>query len=476
VLTRASAPLWLLLACVGTVAISCGYKLDSPNLAMPPAPAAREAVTLDPAGQWPAWRGGLLHGVAAEETAEQEDQIAPITWSADQGIRWKARLAGRGNSSPIVWSDAVYLTVELENAADRQLALVCFDRADGSLRWSRTVATAAGATHRNNGHASATLATDGDGLYAWFGSAGLFCLDRSDGSVRWRRELGSLPHQWGHAASPVLYGDLVIQLCDSEGESFLIALDKQTGQTRWRRPRDSRGCWSTPILVRGEAPGGPRVELIVNGTGGSPGQVIAYDPDSGRVLWRVAGTTDIPCPTAIAGEGLVVSTSGGGGPIMAIRPGKVKDRVLWRKATGGPYVPTGVIHKQRLFIVEDVGMMSCYDLATGERLWEKRLRGPFRASLVAAGDHIYAVNERGAAYVIKATERFELVAKNVLREEVAATPAIAGGELFIRSDSHLWCIAGAEEKDPSIAAAQPPNKSPSDQEARKDDDRPGSRP
>ena len=389
-------------------------------------------------GQWSGYRGGLLQGVS-------QDVGLPVRWNEDAGIRWKTALPGVGNSTPTIWGDMVLLSAEVRG--DRPtLAVLCFDRLNGALMWRHDVGPPQGRTHRKNGYATATVATDGKRIYATFGPRGIYCLDLT-GQRIWHVPLDELDHEWGHASSPVLAGDTVIQLCDGERESYLLALDRFDGSVRWRVPRDSAGCWSTPVLLQTQHDGRPRWELVVNGTGrtdGSPGYVIAYDPVTGVELWRVRGTTDIPCPSAIVGENLVVSTSGLNGPIVAIRPGGDGDvtdsRTVWKLPWGGPYVPTGVIYKKRLFLLADGGIIRCHDLQSGDQIWEQRLHRTYSASLIAGDDLIYAVSERGDVHVIGVDDQPTIRAVNRLRERCLSTPAVARGELFIRTDRHLYCF------------------------------------
>jgi outer membrane protein assembly factor BamB len=244
-----------------------------------------------------------------------------------------------------------------------------------------------------------------------------------------------------------LFEDTVIQLCDCEKRSFLVALDKASGRIRWRTPRPSQGCWTTPVLVEVETGSGRRTELVVNG--GAPsdaenGLVIAYDPSDGSELWRVRGTTGLVTPTTLVGTEFVYSTSGRNGPVMAIRPGGAGDvtatHVVWKHRRGGPYIPSGVLYRNRLFLVGDHGIVSCYNAGDGNRIWRKRLRGNFTASLVAADGRIYATSELGDVYVFAAADSFDLLAENSFGDRCLATPAIADGELFIRTRDHLYCI------------------------------------
>jgi outer membrane protein assembly factor BamB len=343
----------------------------------------------------------------------------------------------------------VLLTAEI--AGDPvTLVVLCYDRRTGELAWRYDAGTASGQTHRKNGYATPTVVTDGKRIYATFAGLGVHCLGLS-GERIWHVPLDRLDHEWGFASSPVLAGDALIQLCDGEQGSYLVALDRFDGRIRWRTPRDSSGCWATPVLMRSAAGPEPRWELVVNGTGqsdGSQGYVIAYDPVTGVELWRVRGTTDIPCPSVIVGDDLVVSTSGLNGPIIAIRPGGTGDvtesHVAWKLPWGGPYVPTGLIFQDRLFLLADGGVLRCHDVDSGEELWTQRLHRTYSASLIAGGNLLYAVSERGDVHVMEVGQVDrppKIVAVNRLRERCLATPAVARGELFIRTDTHLYSIS-----------------------------------
>ncbi len=386
---------------------------------------------------WPGWRGNNASGVSA-------CLDLPVEWNHREGYRWRVSLSGEGNSSPVVWAGSVLTTSNV----DGQLIVESRSLLDGQSIWTAKAGEAIGATHVKNGHASASVATDGERVYAFFGSTGLYCFALEDGASLWHKQLGDLEHYWGTASSPVLYEDLVIQMCDSDHESFLVALNKLSGKEVWRTPRPSYGSWSTPVFVTVERNGKKFVELIVNGTGTDDsrgGEVLAYDPLSGHPLWRVRGTTDIACPTAIVHNGLVLSTSGRRGPIIAIRPGgfgEVTDsHVEWEVPRGGPYVPTGLAIDGRLYLVGDSGIASCYEVSTGEQLWRERIGGSYTASLVAGDGKIYATSEEGDVTVFAQGDQFKLLSKNAMNDRCLATPAIAAGNIVLRTESHLYCIA-----------------------------------
>ena len=271
-----------------------------------------------------------------------------------------------------------------------------------------------------------------------------------DGQRLWHTPLHQLEHEWGQASSPIVSGDLVIQLADGSCGSRLVALSCYSGELVWATPRKSSGSWTTPVLVRQQHDGHTDWAVVVNGTGstnGTPGYVIAYAPLTGDELWRVKGTTDIPCPTAIVGDSLVVSTSGPNGPIFAIKPGGhgdvTKSHVVWRLPWGGPYVPTGLIDNNLLYLITDGGTLRCLSVANGELVWEKQLHRSHSASLVAGGGKLYVVSERGNIYVLALGPSLKVLAVNRLRERCQATPAIAHGALFVRSERRLYCFANS---------------------------------
>ncbi len=363
-------------------------------------------------------------------------------------MRWKAPLPGSGNSSPIATADRVFLTSVVGQGHRRQLRVIALDRTTGSVDWYEDVGRPVGTTHQRNGHASATMATDGERVFACFGAKGLFCYTVA-GDLLWHRAMRGQVHEWGSASSPTLIGPLVVQLVELQTDSYLVALDAETGEQRWKTPRASDGCWTTPVIAWVNE----GWQIVVNGSGsrdGSSGSVQSYDPATGELLWSIEGTRDIVCPTAIVGDGLIVSTSGANGPIFAIETDGFRSsrggapEIRWRLPNGGPYVPTGVIAGGRLFVVDDDGLLSCISLDEGKRLWRERLGSPVSASLVAAPGRIYATTESGDVFVVATGDEYQLLAKNSLHELCLATPAIAGDELIVRGERHLFCFVNEQ--------------------------------
>ncbi len=419
--------------------LGCRRTVVSPDAVAWPALARDPLETGKALDRWPGFRGLSAQGVAPGGSP-------PIRFGPDQGLRWKAALPGGGNSSPIVWGDRVFLTWQSSDRRSPELFLGAWDRRTGQPLWQRKVAAASGKTHPKNGFASATPATDGRRVFAFFGSAGLFCYDFA-GNLLWHRDLGPQQHIYGVASSPVLYGDRVIQLCERESDSFLIALRGADGEVVWRTPRRSTGGWATPLVVRAATAGGDRDELLING-----GQVAntacltSYDPQTGRELWSISGLEPLVSPTAIVAGQTAFSISGRNGPIFAVplgRHGQLSENdLLWKLPRGGPYIPSGLVYRNRLYVLSDLKRLTCYDPGTGRTIWSGNLSGTFTASLVAADGRLYAVNEQDTVFVVRAEDRWELLAENRLGDRCLATPAFADGDLLIRTRRFLFCFAG----------------------------------
>jgi len=436
----------------------CRRAVVSPEAAPWPALARDPLETGRDIDRWPGFRGLSAQGVAPGGSP-------PVRFGPDAGLRWKAELPGGGNSSPVIWSDHLFLTWQAGDRRSPDLYLGAWDRHTGRVLWQRKVTTAQGKTHPKNGYASATPATDGRHIYVFFGSPGLFCYD-FDGNLVWRRDLGPQEHIYGVASSPVLYGDWVIQLCDRERDSFLIALRKTDGEEAWRTPRQSTGGWTTPLIVRSASVSGGRDELLVNG-----GQVdgtaclTAYDPLTGKEWWHIDGLETLVTPMAVAAGETAFSMSGRNGPIFAVplgRDGRLTEAdLLWKLPRGGPYIPSGLIYRNRLYVLADLKRLTCYDPGTGRTIWSGNLSGAFTASLTAADGRLYAVNEQGTVFVVRADDHWEVLAENRLGDACLATPAFAGGDLFIRTRRFLFCFSGRLSADRAPTESRVPPGEPS---------------
>lgn len=397
--------------------------------------------SLAQADNWPHWRGEAGNGVST--TAKP-----PTRWSATKNVKWKVVVPGLGSSSPVVWEDRVFVTSADETRGTKalQFKVFCFDRRNGSVQWHKTavIATPHQGTHNTNGYASASPCTDGERVYAHFGSRGLYCFT-IDGELLWKRD--DFPpmntrNSFGEGSSPTLEGDKIIVPWDHEGESFLIALDKMTGKTIWKAPRDSATCWSTPLVVDNAG----HKQVVMNG------QKIAraYDLETGKEIWHCGGQTERPAASPVAANGIVYVGSGFRGAYLgAMRldgQGDIKGTksVAWEIDKDTPDVGSPLLSSGRIYFFKDkAGVLTCVDAATGKPHF-----GPVRvpglqmiyASPIAAGGYVYLTSRDGTTVVIKDSDKFEVVATNSVGETVDATPAPVDRELFIRGEKHLFCI------------------------------------
>ncbi len=422
----AALSLLFVAAVLGVAAVSGA---PAPTVEMVPAPGAGE--------HWPRWRGPSGQGLV-------EDAGYVDRWSASENVRWKVPVPGRGNSSPVVWGERIFLTTAYEEGARR--SLLAFDRTTGRKLWETFAPQAAPeSAHPKNGLASSTPTTDGERVYAYLGNHGLLAVT-VEGRQVWHRALGSFEAYHGTASSPLLLGERLIVAQDHRGEmgSFLAAFDRQTGKPLWRTPREAEVGWNSPVAVKV----GEREEVVVSGQQA----VMAYDPATGRELWRARGNTFEAIPTPVVGEGLVFCSSGRAGPTLAIRPGGSGDvtgtHIAWQAAKGSPFVPSPVVYGGRLYMVNDMAAIAtAYEAASGKLLWQGRLgtaeKEGFSASPVAFGGKVFFINDEGETFVLKAGDEFEILAVNRLGERVLSSPALVGGTWYFRTEGHLLAVAPA---------------------------------
>jgi outer membrane protein assembly factor BamB len=318
-----------------------------------------------------------------------------------------------------------------------------FNRSDGRRMWEHRLAARGPFPNLHEKHnlATPTSITNGEQIFAWFGTGQLVALDLR-GQLVWSKHLGEefspFDINWGHGSSPALYRDLVILLCDHVSASYVVALDARTGKLRWKADRGKgRASYSTPLIV----PGPKGDELIVN----SSERIDAYDPASGALLWHADAPRQTPVPSAVFHDGLIYMTRGyRNSPYLAIRPGGRGDvtssHVVWRAPGGGSYAASLVAYDGLLYMTNDVGVLTCADMKTGDRLWQTRLDGVFFASPVAADGKIYFLSQTGETIVVKAGRTPMILARNDLGERLVASPAISGGRIFLRSDARLFAI------------------------------------
>jgi outer membrane protein assembly factor BamB len=398
------------------------------------------------AADWPRFRGPNGTGIAT-------DPDVPVRWTENNGVLWKTALPGAGHSSPIVWGNRVFLQSASVDGKERWL--LCLDAEDGKILWSQSVPGSLAHTHEKNTFASSTPASDGERVYCLFWDGGKVSLLAFDfrGEQVWRKDVGSFTSQHGPGTSPIVFDGKVYLANDQDGgPCALICLEAKTGRELWQAQRPPfRACYSTPF-VRENSRGEP--EIVVASTAGITG----YAPQTGKENWGWSWTFDGMALRTVASpvecQGLVFANSGDGSgarSTIAVEPGRKGDpaRQIWEKQNKQvlPYVPCMLAWGEYLFALHDrPGLASCLVAKTGKTVWTERLEGDFSASPILVDGKIYAVNEDGDVYVFAAEPTYRLIAKNRIGEPVRATPAVAGGRLFIRGKEHLFCIGKSATK------------------------------
>jgi outer membrane protein assembly factor BamB len=450
---------WVVVA----VAVFCGF----------PALQAFTAGDTPATVHWPQFRGPASAGVA--DGAHLPDTFG----AAGAGIVWKARIPGLAHSSPVVWGEQLFVTTAISSRADATFKpglygegtasedrtvhrwdVLSLDKRSGKVLWQRTAyeGVPREKRHIKATYANATPATDGRHVVAFFGSQGLYAYDLG-GALKWKRDLGRLDvgaydapdYEWGPASSPILYEGLVIVQCDQQKNSFLIALRLADGSVAWRTPREELPSWATPNVYTAA---GPRAaELVTN----APRFIRGYDPRTGKELWRLGRSSNITAPTPVFDRDLIVVMSGRrpSAPIFVIKPGARGDitlpegataggHILWTRERAGSYMPTPLIYRGHLYVLRNQGILSCYDLRTGEQKYEQRLPevgSGFSASPVAADGKLYLPSEDGDVFVVRAGPQFEVIGRNAMGQPLMASPAISESVLFLRGERDLFAVS-----------------------------------
>jgi outer membrane protein assembly factor BamB len=402
------------------------------------------AVTAGAAGDerfWPQWRGPLMTGAAVRGNP-------PVEWSESKNVKWKVEIPGLGSGTPVVWGDRIYVQTAVPGEGGKQrFTVLAASRADGKILWQRVVREEAPheGHHATSTFASASALTDGQQVYAFFGSRGLYALDLN-GNVKWEKDLGDMRVKlgFGEAASPVLHGDRLVVNWDHEGESFIVALDKRTGKELWRVPREEKTSWSTPLVVEH----GGRAQVITSATH----RVRSYDLASGALIWEVSGMTANTIPTPVHQDGVVFLTSGfRGNALLAVQLAGAKGdltntpAVLWRYDRDTPYVPSPLLYGGQLyFLKSNSGVLSAFDARTGQKLYgEQRLEGVpnVYASPLGAGGRVYIAGRDGGVAVVQGGPEFKVLAVNHLDDGFDASPVAVDDELYLRGRKYLYRIS-----------------------------------
>jgi len=420
----------------------------------------------DETANWPQFRGPNVDGVS-------EVALLPSTWDTSKNVRWRADTAGRGWSSPVVWGDRIFLTTVVrvgESEAPKkglyfggdrpkppedvhQWRVLCLDLNTGAKLWDYLAheAPPKSAIHLKNSFASETPVVDAERIYAYFGNLGVFCLDH-DGKPLWDHTIE--PHKmqlgWGTASSPALHDGVLYIVNDNQEESYLMALDAASGKQKWKIPRDEKSNWATPFIWQNDQ----RTEVITSG------KLIRSYNLAGEELWQLGDNSSIIIPTPFATNGLLYVSSGyvlnPRKPVYAIQPGASGDITLakeestnqairWSQPKAGPYNTSPLVYQGHLYVLYDRGFFACYDAATGEMIYDRQ-RLPegraFTASPWAHNGKIFCLNEYGITFVLKAGPEFEILHTNTLAPDAMcmATPAVAGNNLLIRTETSLYCL------------------------------------
>jgi outer membrane protein assembly factor BamB len=393
-------------------------------------------------------------------TGTTDDKDVPLTFGAHENVIWKVALPGAGNSSPVVWGKHLFLQTASNDG--KQRSLLCLDTTDGAIRWQKSISAESAKIRADSSLASSTPTTDGKAVYVsfWDGKRILISAYDFQGAALWSKDLGSFNSQHGAGASPILYKDKLILANDMDKDDFttrvpnerpsmLVALDRQTGRLVWETPRVAeRACYSAPFLRYRSGQKEP--ELVVTSTTA----VTGYNVTTGAKLWEAPGwqkhAVSVPMRTvaspALAGDILCVCSGGDAGrfAIGLALPGSGSTdapQLLWENRKDFPYVPSPVTRGEHIYFVNDAGLAGCYEARTGKRVWFERLATTgFHSSPLVINGKVYATSSAGDVYVFAAEPAFRLLARNALDETVRATPAVADGRLYIRSESHLYCI------------------------------------
>jgi outer membrane protein assembly factor BamB len=391
------------------------------------------------AENWPGWRGPQGDGSSVEKNL-------PTQWSATENVAWKVEAPCLGHSSPIVWDKHIFVVGVKAGTESR--TLVAIDSESGKTLWEKEVLKAPlERIHKLNSHASSTPATDGKLVYVSFLNGKQMFVAAYDfaGNQVWSDEPGIFSSVHGYCSSPVLFENLVIVNGDHDGEAYLVALDRDTGKTVWKTPRENRTrSYCTPLIreING------RLQLMLSGSK----CVASFDPRTGNRQWIFDGPTEQFVASPVYSHGLLFIT--GGFPdkhILSINPdgnGNItKDNIVWhyKKGTGVSYVPSPIAIGDYFLVASDDGVGTCFDLKSGNVLWQKRLAGHYSGSLLSANGLAYFTSDDGVTKIIKPGPELEIVATSQIDDACYASLAASNGKLFIRGEKYLWCVGKKAE-------------------------------
>ena len=431
-----------------------------------PVLALADATSTDYDKNWPQWRGPNANGVSLYGKA-------PVKWDESKNIKWKIEIPGNGHATPLIWGDQIFVltAIKIDKKIESQkevpaqgqdqgfgmsistdnvhkFAIFAINRSDGSIIWQHTAREELPheGAHSTGNWASNSPITDGEHVFAYFGSRGLYCYDMQ-GKLIWGKDFGDMTirRTFGEGSSPALYKDKIVVNWDHEGQSFIIALDKNTGKELWKRDRDEGTSWATPLIV--ESNGKPQV--ITNATS----KIRSYDLATGQLLWESSGMTQNVIPSPVTANGMVYIMSGYmGNALQAIRLSAAKENIagstalVWTLDKDTPYIPSPLLYDDMLYFMSGMGgnSLSCVNAGTGEAYYSSQklegLGNLLYASPVGANGKVYITSRKGTTLVIKHGAQYEVLASNKLDDSFSASPVIVDNELYLRGDKYLYCI------------------------------------
>ena len=402
---------------------------------------------------WHQWRGPHNNGVAEGD--------APLRFSDTENVKWKIKIPGKGNSTPVVWGDTIFLTtaVPAESMpggpaaggviANHKFIVMAIDKNTGKVLWEQTATEQRpheGYHPQYGSFASNSPVTDGETLYVNFGSRGVYAFDL-EGNLKWEKDLGKLQMRlaFGEGIAPIIHGNHLVIQNDHEGESYIVVLDKRDGKEIWRAGREERSSWPQPIVVEHKG----QNQLVTSAT-----RVRAYELETGALIWEAGGLggNAIPAVVNVDDEMVIAMTGWRDANALAIKLGGAgdltgnADYIAWSNQKGNSYTASPVLHDGILYFVTDRGMVSAVDAKSGEPFYlQQRLPEiySFKASPVAANGKLYLATEQGDVVVLKLGKTYEALATNKMGGEMfVSSPVVVGGDLYLRSQDELFCISG----------------------------------
>lgn len=395
------------------------------------------SITLIAAGDWPSWRGPNADGYAQGDP--------PTVWSETKNIKWKKAIAGKGHGSPIVWGNTIIvLTADDAGNKIKKFTVIAVNRADGKTLWENTVCEAKPheGIHSDGSYASASPLCDGERVYAYFGSQGLYCLDMK-GKLLWKKEFGKMKMRFsfGEGSSPALAEEAIIIVWDNEGPSWVTALDKKTGDELWKKPRDEKSSWATPLVMKF---GGGEIAVV-----SASKRIRTYNLKNGDIIWEASGMTMNTIPTPVTDGKIVYLMSGfTGNSLLAVSLAEARGIVtnfVWQYKHDTSYVPSALLMNGLLYFLKwNDALMTVIDTKTGKPIVVKQkieIPGGVYSSPVGVNGRVYITSRKGVTAVLRAEAPFSVIRTNALNDQFSASAAVVGSEIILRGHSSLYCIA-----------------------------------